>query len=74
VVNPPAAEKYGFWTNPDLPESADDWLAGAKQGNGSWWLEWDRWLAGFAGSEVKAREPKNGIEDAPGSYVKVRLI
>ena len=74
VVNPPAAEKYGYWSNPALPESADEWLAGAAQGNGSWWLEWDRWLAGFAGSEVKARKPKEGIEDAPGSYVKVRLV
>jgi polyhydroxyalkanoate synthase len=74
VVNPPVPEKYGYWTNPTLPESPDEWLAGAAQGTGSWWLEWDRWLAGFAGSQVDARAPQNGIEDAPGSYVKVRLI
>jgi polyhydroxyalkanoate synthase len=74
VVNPPAAEKYGYWTNPALPESADEWLAGATQGVGSWWVEWDRWLTNFSGEQVEAREPKNGIEDAPGSYVKVRLV
>jgi len=73
VVNPPAAEKYGYLTNPEMPDSADEWLAGATQNNGSWWLEWDRWLAGFAGKQVPARAPKDGLEDAPGSYVKVRL-
>ena len=73
VINPPVPEKYGYWTQDGLPESSDDWLAGATQTNGSWWPEWDRWIAGFSAAQVKAREPKNGIEDAPGSYVKVKL-
>jgi polyhydroxyalkanoate synthase len=78
VINPPVPEKYGYLTNPALPETADEWLEGATQNNGSWWLEWDRWLSGFAGKQVKARQPGDGklepIEDAPGSYVKVRLV
>ena len=31
IVNPPAAKKYHYWTNDALPETADEWFAGAKQ-------------------------------------------
>jgi len=78
VVNPPKPEKYGFWTNPQMPDDAEDWLAGAEQHDGSWWLEWDRWLQESGGKLVPARQTGDGklqpIEDAPGSYVKVRLV
>lgn len=77
VVNPPALGKYQFWTNPDMTnQSLDDWLAGAEETPGSWWTDWDAWLAKRGGRKVKAREPgkKLGvIEPAPGSYVKVRF-
>jgi polyhydroxyalkanoate synthase len=76
VVNPPAATKYGYWTNAELPPDPEDWLAGAKQHTGSWWPDWAAWLAPKAGRKVPARVPGDGkltpIEDAPGSYVKVR--
>jgi polyhydroxyalkanoate synthase len=43
---------------------------------GSWWPEWQQWIADFAGGKVPAREPRAGklkaIEDAPGAYVKVQ--
>ncbi len=77
VVNPPAAEKYGFWTG-DLKagESAENWLANAARHKGSWWRDWQGWQSRRAGKKVAAREPGAGklkiIEDAPGSYVKVR--
>ena len=79
IVNPPAANKYGHWTHSDteLPESADDWLASAKQNEGSWWTDWQAWLTGLDATQVAARDPAAGklevIEDAPGSYVKLRL-
>src|SRR2546425_2928517 len=44
MINPPAAQKYGFWTNDKLPHSPDDWLNGAKQHAGSWWNDWLAWL------------------------------
>ncbi|HEX5802114.1 MAG TPA: class I poly(R)-hydroxyalkanoic acid synthase, partial [Azospira sp.] len=48
IVNPPAANKYGFWTNDatdgDLPESPEDFLAGATQNAGSWWTHWNQWV------------------------------
>ena len=42
----------------------------------SWWPVWERWVSQYSGGEVPARHPGDGklkpIEDAPGSYVKVR--
>lgn len=77
VVNPPAGNKYGHWTNDSLPDSADEWQEGAVQQPGSWWVDWDRWVQNYAGKMVAARIPGAGglpaFEDAPGSYVKVRL-
>lgn len=76
VINPPSSNKYGHWTNTDLPANPDTWLANAAKHEGSWWPTWARWLGGYAGGEVDARAPGSGklkaIEDAPGSYVKVR--
>lgn len=77
IVNPPDAKKYQYWTNPDL--SAPDlegWLKGATEHPGSWWIDWDRWLAAQSGAMVPARVPGarlGVIEDAPGSYVMKRF-
>ncbi|MGB8840456.1 MAG: class I poly(R)-hydroxyalkanoic acid synthase [Aliidongia sp.] len=77
VVNPPEANKYGYWTNPKLPKNPETWLQGAKQTPGSWWSEWDKWVQKFGGGSAPARQPGDGklkpIEDAPGSYVKLRI-
>ncbi len=78
VINPPAQAKYQHWLNPreegQVGELAD-WLAGAEERPGSWWPDWDAWLAPQSGAKVAAREPGTGglaaIEDAPGSYVKM---
>ncbi len=74
VINPPAANKYGFWTNEELPADPDDWIAGADYHEGSWWGHWNDWVKQYAGRRVPAREPGGGvlpqIEPAPGSYVR----
>jgi polyhydroxyalkanoate synthase len=76
IVNPPSAKKYGYWTNDELPEDCDQWLAGAQSHDGSWWLDWKKWVQRYNGKKVPARIPGDAklkiIEDAPGSYVKVR--
>jgi polyhydroxyalkanoate synthase len=76
IVNPPAAKKYGYWTNAENPGQPDDWLESAEQHDGSWWPHWKKWLAKQSGKKVPARTPGGGnakiIEDAPGSYVTVR--
>jgi poly[(R)-3-hydroxyalkanoate] polymerase subunit PhaC len=75
VVNPPGS-KYGHWENDANPPSAEAWLAGAVQQPDSWWPAWERWIAKYGGGPVPARQPGDGklkpIEDAPGSYVRVR--
>jgi polyhydroxyalkanoate synthase len=79
IVNPPAANKYGYWTNPaaKLPATADEFFNGAEQHPGSWWTDWQAWLMAQDSSKVPARDPLNGkfkvLEDAPGSFVKARL-
>ncbi len=77
IVNPPAAQKYGFWVNDALPDSADEWQAGATMGQGSWWNDWQAWITQLHGERVPARVPGAGklkvLEDAPGSYVNIRL-
>ena len=71
VVNPPDAGKYSHWVNTALPPEAEAWLASSTELAGSWWPDWQRWVAGQDPAQVPARKPKNAIEDAPGSYVKV---
>ncbi len=77
VINHPDAKKYQHWTNPDLPATVGEWQAAAVEHPGSWWPHWGQWLAERSGPLVPARDPSKGplgapIEDAPGSYVKVR--
>jgi len=76
MVNPPSANKYGYWTNDKLPAEPDAWFAGAKQNEGSWWTDWRKWVEPELGREVPARIPGKGklkvIEAAPGSYARVR--
>jgi polyhydroxyalkanoate synthase len=76
IVNPPAANKYGYWTNDALPDSADEWLKGAAQHEGSWWTDWRQWIGRYLGKEVPPRAPGKGklkaIEAAPGSYARIR--
>ena len=77
VVNPPDKKKYQYWTGP-RPRSAnvEAWLAKAKEHPGSWWPDWLAWIKQQDPTEVPARIPGGGklkpIEDAPGSYVKVK--
>lgn len=81
VVNPPDPNrvKYQYWTNSmaksKWPESIGEWLESATETPGSWWPDWDAWLAKKSGKMVPARQPGTKldiIEPAPGSYVKAR--
>jgi polyhydroxyalkanoate synthase len=76
VINAPVANKYQHWINDALPATLDGWLEGAVEHPGSWWPHWANWLKERSGGEVPARDPAAGplppMEDAPGSFVKVR--
>ncbi|MGA9867990.1 MAG: class I poly(R)-hydroxyalkanoic acid synthase [Acetobacteraceae bacterium] len=78
VVNPPESGKYGHWVGTELPPSAEAWLEGATEIAGSWWPDWQRWVTSYGNEMVPARQPGAGklkaIEDAPGSYVRVKAV
>ena len=77
IVNPPAANKYCYWSNDELTHDAEIWLQNAKKHNGSWWNDWATWVEAQNSGRVPARKIKrnetNKFEDAPGSYAKFRL-
>lgn len=76
VVNHPDKNKYHHSINTALPAKLDDWKASAERHVGSWWPYWIKWLSEVSPGETDARQPGDGeldiIEDAPGSYVKVK--
>lgn len=77
VVNPVSKGKYQYWTGAaPQGEELESWLANAEEHPGSWWPDWLEWIKQQDVRQVAAREPGGGkftaIENAPGSYVKVR--
>ncbi len=56
----------------------DDWVADTPSHDGSWWIEWQKWLAGYSGEKVKSPSmgaSKKGykpLRDAPGEYVLMK--
>ncbi|AWM07374.2 class I poly(R)-hydroxyalkanoic acid synthase [Bradyrhizobium symbiodeficiens] len=77
VVNPPASNKYQYWTNDNIKDvNVAEWMKGAVEHKGSWWPDWRQWLGELDPEQVPARSVGSDalppIEDAPGSYVRVR--
>jgi len=77
VVNPPSLGKYQYWTNDSIKNvTLAQWLKGASEHKGSWWPDWREWLQSIDPEQVPARAVGTAamppIEDAPGSYVRVR--
>jgi polyhydroxyalkanoate synthase len=77
VINPPGKPKYQYWTggNP-TGSSVENWRKAATEHPGSWWPDWLEWLKSQDSKTVPARKIGGGklkpLEDAPGSYVKVK--
>ena len=75
LVNPPSADsRSSFRVAEELPATAEEFAAEAPQLPGSWWEDWDAWLAERSGGLKPA--PKalgnatyNARGKAPGSYV-----
>jgi len=77
VVNPPARQKYQYWTGGRPKGRLDTWIGKATEHKGSWWPDWQAWIVAQDGRRTKKKRVPGGgkldpIEDAPGSYVKVR--
>lgn len=78
VINPPGPKiKYQYWLG-EAPkgDDVDKWMETATEHPGSWWPDWLDWIGQLSNEKVPARAIGGGqlepIEDAPGSYVKVR--
>ncbi|MDB6062655.1 MAG: class poly(R)-hydroxyalkanoic acid synthase [Verrucomicrobiaceae bacterium] len=74
-INPPRANKYYYYLNPERPQDPEEWLDRAFKVEGSWWNDWGVWQQQYAGDAVPARTIDSNliIEAAPGSYVRRRL-
>jgi polyhydroxyalkanoate synthase subunit PhaC len=77
VINPPGPKiRYQHWTGGAPKDDLESWLEKAKEHPGSWWPDWQDWIEGLDDRRVRARAIGAGklepIEDAPGSYVKIK--
>jgi polyhydroxyalkanoate synthase len=73
VINPPAANKHGFWINDAKPADANEWLASATRHEGSWWPTWTKWLTDHGSKKsITTRTIEGGIEPAPGRYAMMK--
>lgn len=74
LLNPPGNPKAKYFTNKNITDTAEEWLAGAEETAGSWWIHWDKWLSTRSG-EQKNSPKKLGVKSypptvkAPGEYV-----
>jgi polyhydroxyalkanoate synthase len=77
LVVPPGRPDLPYWTDGQLGGAdLDAWISTATRHAGSFWNDWFEWLSNQGSELVPRREIGAGglapIEDAPGSYVKLR--
>jgi polyhydroxyalkanoate synthase subunit PhaC len=75
IVNPPSPEsRSSYRTAETNPATAEKWFEEASKHQGSWWTDWDSWLAERSGerkpapTELGSAKHKPSAK-APGSYV-----
>jgi polyhydroxyalkanoate synthase subunit PhaC len=78
LVNPPSPDsRSSYRVSQDLEPAPDEFLAQAPRLPGSWWSDWDAWLAERSG-ELKPAPESLGDDEyeaqakAPGTYVFAR--
>ncbi len=75
LVNPPSPDsRSSFRVAEELPGEAEAFLAQARKSPGSWWPDWDHWLAERSGQPKPAQATLGNRSyktqaKAPGTYV-----
>ncbi len=77
ILNPPGNPKAKYYVQKKkgkLPATADEWLQGTEEVQGSWWPFWMEWIQERSGGKRAAPEKlgseKHGaLDPAPGLYV-----
>ncbi|MCR5224862.1 MAG: alpha/beta fold hydrolase [Alphaproteobacteria bacterium] len=69
VVNPPVKQKYCYWINDKITETAQEWLDTATEIAGSWWNDWFEWIKPMMGEMITPPVIKDFLRNAPGIYV-----
>lgn len=54
-VNPAETARYGYRDAPPTIPDPDQWLSGAAEHEGSWWLKWAEWLIPRSGPRSRPR-------------------
>jgi polyhydroxyalkanoate synthase subunit PhaC len=80
IVAPPSEQGHSYQVKTKKADAVyigpDEWLKTAPRIEGSWWLEWTKWLTAQSGEPCEP--PRMGVEhadghnlpDAPGDYVR----
>jgi len=74
ILNPPGNPKAKYFVNDKLPDTADEWAAGASEVMGSWWERWATWLGERSGETIPTPKKLGNrkykpMDPAPGTYV-----
>lgn len=74
IINPPQKNKYGFRVH-EGKHVSEQLIEELTFIQGSWWQDWVKWLLPHSGAlrNKKRMKQANVLEEAPGSYVKVKL-
>lgn len=76
IVNHPARNKYGIYTNQKFVADSENWFNNAVYEKKSWWQDLVEWNAKFVKKKVKAMTKRKinteSLYNAPGKYVMVK--
>ena len=74
LLNPPGNPKSWYVKGPAKADNPDDWAETATKQEGSWWIDWGKYLQERSGKQVAApKSPGNkkypSLGPAPGTYI-----